>query len=56
MTASKGVLRYLMSNKRAVAALEYALIAAAIAATISVSVVSVGNKLKNTFNNIANVL
>ncbi len=51
----KGFLRYFISDKRGVSALEYGLIAAAIAVGIAVSVGSVGNKIKNTFNNIANV-
>ena len=48
-------MRYFVLDKRGVSALEYGLIAAAIAVGISLSVGGVGNKIKNKFNNVANV-
>jgi pilus assembly protein Flp/PilA len=51
----KGFLRYFIRDKRGVSALEYGLIAAAIAVAIAATVGGVGNKIKNTFTNISNV-
>lgn len=51
----KGILRYFIADRRGVSALEYGLIAAAIAVGIAVTVGGVGNKIKNKFNNIAAV-
>ena len=43
-------------DRRAVTALEYGLIAGAIAAVIAVTVVSMGGSIENTFANIATEL
>lgn len=45
-----------MSDKRAVTALEYGMIAALIAAVIVASVTTLGTKLNSTFSNIATSL
>jgi len=47
-------LRRLWRDERAATAVEYALILAAIAALIIVVVFTLGRKVKNTFNNVAN--
>ncbi len=46
----------LMSDKRAVTALEYGLIAALIAAVIVAGVTTLGTKLNSTFTNVASSL
>ena len=46
----------LKSDKRAVTAIEYALIAALIAVVIIVAVTSVGSHVATTFNSVANSL
>lgn len=46
----------LKADRRAVTALEYGLIAAAIAAVIAATVFSLGNNINNTFNTISGKL
>ena len=46
-------LRALWNDDRAATAVEYGLIVAALSALIVVLVFTVGNKIKNTFNNVS---
>lgn len=50
------VYTHFMSDKRAVTALEYGMIAALIAAVIVGAVTTVGSKMNTTFTNIGNSL
>ena len=49
-----GLVRVFVKDKRGISALEYGLIAAAIAIGIAVVAGGLGNKLMNTFNNVTN--
>jgi pilus assembly protein Flp/PilA len=53
MSGRAMTLRALWKDERAATAVEYGLVVAALAALIIVLVFSLGNKIKNTFNNVA---